>query len=674
MHSLACVHARHRVLAVDDDDLYLCLLEEILATENIDLALASSSRQALARAEAEAVCLVLADVGMPDLDGFELCRQLKTNPKTADTPVVLISGETDREHIDKGLSLGAADYIKKPFDRDEIRLRIRAQLRLHETLVQKVRTQNRLALISDAAKDGILFLDSQGAVAHWNAAATLLFGYPANEALGHDLGELLVAPRERESWYQEFRRFRDTAEASPTGKSVELTALRKSSEEIAVELSLSATEVGGQWFALGIVRDVTERRKNEIELRESRTQLQTVLERVPVGIALVGPDRRIRWANHTALAMIQVSSVKELSEVPCHSVLCACPGPECPVLDRAQPVERVECLLSRRDGSQLPVLKTVHDVKQGEETMLLETFVDMSSHKQLEAEVAHARKLEAVGRLAAGIAHEINTPVQYVSDSINFVREAFDGMLALLPQYRDIASVLEASGTRMDLVTRLRESEEEADVDYVEKNLGSCFDRCFDGIGRITSIVRAMKEFAHPDQREKSPADLNQALTSTLTIARNEYKYVADVDTDLGDLPPVVCHVSALNQVFLNLIVNAAHAIEEVVGKDGSRGTIRIVTRTEGDTVRIEIGDTGVGIPERILHQIYDPFFTTKPVGKGSGQGLAIARSVIVDKHGGTLSCQSEVGHGTTFIIRLPVNSGGNGVSRTADEAGSGVG
>jgi signal transduction histidine kinase len=204
-------------------------------------------------------------------------------------------------------------------------------------------------------------------------------------------------------------------------------------------------------------------------------------------------------------------------------------------------------------------------------------------------------------------------------------------------------------------VAEIRNTEEEIDLAYLDENLPGSFDSCQDGVSRISTIVRAMKEFAHPDQREKAPADLSKALQTTLNIARNEYKYVANVTTELGDLPPVLCHVGDLNQVFLNLIVNAAHAIGDVVGQGGSKGTIRITTVREGDLVRIDIADTGSGIPEAIRHRIFDPFFTTKEVGKGSGQGLAIARSIVVTKHRGSLTFESAVGKGTTFTIRLPI-------------------
>jgi two-component system, NtrC family, sensor kinase len=188
-------------------------------------------------------------------------------------------------------------------------------------------------------------------------------------------------------------------------------------------------------------------------------------------------------------------------------------------------------------------------------------------------------------------------------------------------------------------------------MDEIPKALSQTLD----GVSRVATIVRAMKEFAHPESKEMAAADINKALQSTLTVARNELKYVADVELELGEMPPVVCNVGDLNQVFLNLLVNAAHAIADVVKGTDEKGKIRVRTASEGETALISISDTGSGIPEAIRTKVFDPFFTTKEVGRGTGQGLAIARSVVVERHRGTLTFESEVGKGTTFYIRLPV-------------------
>jgi signal transduction histidine kinase len=182
-------------------------------------------------------------------------------------------------------------------------------------------------------------------------------------------------------------------------------------------------------------------------------------------------------------------------------------------------------------------------------------------------------------------------------------------------------------------------------------------DRAIDGLERVATIVRGMKAFAHPDQKNKAPSDLNHALETTITIARNEYKYLADIETEFGQLPPVTCHIGELNQVFLNILVNAAHAIGDVVRGSEAKGRIRIKTWREGGFALVSIGDSGGGVPESIRHRIFDPFFTTKEVGRGTGQGLAIARSVVVERHKGELRFDTEMGRGTTFTIRLPIDS-----------------
>jgi signal transduction histidine kinase len=199
------------------------------------------------------------------------------------------------------------------------------------------------------------------------------------------------------------------------------------------------------------------------------------------------------------------------------------------------------------------------------------------------------------------------------------------------------------------------EALETANLDYVNRRVPRAFERTLEGVERVTAIVRAMKEFAHPAHGEQSPADLTHAIENALLVARNEYKYFADIETDLAVLPLVNCVLGEVNQVFLNLLVNAAHAVEARVKGTEERGTISIKTGVEGSKVWIAIGDTGCGIPAAIANRVFDPFFTTKPVGKGTGQGLAIARSIVVDKHGGKLSFESEVGRGTTFRIELPI-------------------
>jgi PAS domain S-box-containing protein len=260
---------------------------------------------------------------------------------------------------------------------------------------------------------------------------------------------------------------------------------------------------------------------------------------------------------------------------------------------------------------------------------------------RLALELRMAQKLEAVGRLASGVAHEINTPLQYVSDNVTFLSESVDDLAKVIGAYR----VDRAHGDALAA---------EVEAEFLLTELPKGMQRARDGIQRVTNIVHAMKEFSHPNIDARSSADLNKVLETTLQVARGEYKHIAVVDLNLGPLPLVPSNAGELSQVFLNLLVNAAHAID-ASGKDVSTGRIGIASRHAGADVIITFEDNGCGIKPENLDKIFDPFFTTKEVGKGTGQGLAISRSIVVDRHGGALEVHSIVGTGTRFTIRLPV-------------------
>jgi signal transduction histidine kinase len=286
-------------------------------------------------------------------------------------------------------------------------------------------------------------------------------------------------------------------------------------------------------------------------------------------------------------------------------------------------------------------------------------MLDVTELRRLGRELAAAQKLESVGRLAAGVAHEINTPVQFVTDNTQFMRTAIADVSAVVHAYRELRAAVKSGGDAHAAAQLALDVETSTDFDYIMENIPLAIDGALEGLGRITTIVRSMKEFAHPDQATKTPADLNQAIRSTLVIARNEYKFVAEIDARFGDLPLVECYLGEVNQVVLNLLLNAAHAISDVVKDTGAIGKITVRTLRDGDEVEISIADTGTGIPEKARDYVFDPFFTTKEVGRGTGQGLAIAHSVIVKKHGGSLRFLTECGRGTTFFIRLPIGSTG---------------
>jgi len=284
---------------------------------------------------------------------------------------------------------------------------------------------------------------------------------------------------------------------------------------------------------------------------------------------------------------------------------------------------------------------------------------DITDHKKLEAQLQQSQKMEAIGQLAAGIAHEINTPTQFVGDNTRFFQDSFDDLIDIIKIYKKLIEASKSGSLTDKLIQTAEERIEEFDLDYLEEEIPVAIQHTLKGVGRIAKIVQAMKIFAHPGGEEKEPADINKSIEKTITISRNEWKYVAELITDFDDsLSSVPCFQAELNQVILNLIVNAAHAIAEA-NKDNptQMGKIRISTLREDNWAKIYISDTGSGIPEEIRHKIFDLFFTTKEPGKGTGQGLAISHSVIVEKHKGTITLESREGKGTTFIISLPLVS-----------------
>ena len=282
---------------------------------------------------------------------------------------------------------------------------------------------------------------------------------------------------------------------------------------------------------------------------------------------------------------------------------------------------------------------------------------DITERKQMEMQLTQAGKLESIGQLAAGIAHEINTPVQYVGDNLRFLHDSFNSLGKLLGIYSQLIEALKNGNQTNNIIKEAEKEVQETDLNYLIEEIPKAIKQSQEGVAQVAKIVRLIKDFSHPGGEEKTGVDINRALESTIMVSRNEWKYVAEVETDFdASLPLVPGHPGAMNQVFLNLIINAAHTISDVVKKSpDKKGTIRLTTRNKKNSVEITIADTGTGILKEIRSRIFDPFFTTKDVGKGTGQGLAICHSIIVQKHGGSLSFETEEGSGSAFTVCLPL-------------------
>lgn len=358
---------------------------------------------------------------------------------------------------------------------------------------------------------------------------------------------------------------------------------------------------------------------------------------VPAGEAIGRPllDCGVRWDAVTVA----------------HTLSACAAGDTPPTLD--------DLRYTRPDGREgsLGIALSRYGARDEDPGGILLLGTDTTERHLLTSQLAQAQKLESIGQLAAGIAHEINTPIQYVGDNLRFLQDAWDRLLALLMHLRGALQELRDGTAGVNRALESLEMMESDDTRYVLEEVPMAIADALDGAGRVSEIVRAMRDFSHPALAEKTAIDVNRAIESTITVARNAWKSVADVATDLDpDLPLVPCLPAELNQVIVNVLINAVHAIDDVVdGGRAGKGTITVCTRAIEGWAEIRIEDTGTGISSDIRDRVFDPFFTTKEVGRGTGQGLAIAHSVIVEKHGGTITFDTEPGRGTTFVIRLPI-------------------
>lgn len=515
-------------------------------------------------------------------------------------------------------------------------------------------------LLVEYANDALLVLQGRKVV-YQNPAHIALLGYTTEEF--EQLGLLTaIAPEDRlrvNDYYH--RRLR--GEAVP--EQYEIDLLTRTGRRITAEVKPRVITYRGQPATLVVIRDITARKLAEKVFQEAHQHTVQLLAAIPSILIGLDTHTAITWWNTTAEQMLGLTMSKAMGQpvaacaIPWDSKMIGAGIATCQAT--RQPVRVDDLRFQRPDGSKGFLGITVSpilDTDNGAPHFLL-MGADITSRKLLEAQLVRAQKLESIGQLAAGIAHEINTPTQYVADNTLFLQTACSDLTTLLEQYAAVLQASKAGSVPRCLIEEVEATAAAIDVEYLLAEIPHAIQQSLEGLERVTTIVRAMKDFSHPGKEDKTAIDLNKAIESTITVARNEWKYVANMVTDFApDLPLVPCLPGELNQVVLNLIVNAAHAIADVAGNGEQRkGTITLGTRMEGAEVVIWVSDTGTGIPAEIRDKIFDPFFTTKEVGKGTGQGLAIAHDVVAQKHGGTITFETVEGHGTTFLIRLPVTT-----------------
>lgn len=444
-------------------------------------------------------------------------------------------------------------------------------------------------------------------------------------------------------------------------------ALSKSKEALEDRVREATAELTATNEYLNI--EMKDRERADKSLRESEERLTRILETITEGVYFVNQEGRITFVNAAAekifgmsreeLFRMTYSDFKWKVTKPNGKPLEEDDFPFAIIKKTGKPVHGLEFTYERLDGDRVMVLINAAPLRDSSGAFLGMVAIqsDITEKKALENQLYQAQKLESIGQLAAGVAHEINTPIQYVGDNTKFLQTAFEDIVVLLEKHEQLMAALKSGAVTDEIIKDVETVAKERDMEYLLEEAPKAIEQSLAGVDRVAGIVRAMKEFSHPGAKEKTPTDINKAIKNTIIVAKNEWKYVAEMKTDFDDtLPLTPCLPGDFNQVILNLITNAAYTISEAAdGADTDKGVIEIKTRRNGDNVEIRVSDTGTGIPEDVRRKIFDPFFTTKDVGKGTGQGLAISRSVIADKHGGTITFETEDGKGTTFIVRLPL-------------------
>jgi PAS domain S-box-containing protein len=540
-----------KVLVVDDSRASLKLMTLQISRAGYTVFSAETGEEALEIVQTNLPDLILLDINLPGISGFDVMERLKESPQAAGIPVIMISAATDLECQVKGFAVGVVDFVTKPTMEPLLLARIKLHLELSRTRneleqsnQQLSTSQARYRLIAENTSDVIWSMNPHsGRLNYVSPSVYKLRGYTAEEVLVQTVDETLTRASRELAHQIIAEKLAEIAfgDHSQLFRQAELEQICKDGSTVWVEVSATfiLDAAGLLSEIIGVSRDITARRQADASLRE------------------------------------------------------------------------------------------------------------------LQAQLLQNEKMASIGQLSAGIAHEINNPIGFISSNLNTLGkyiDKFDRYLAtvdeLLRQTGDDEAQQQVAVLRKELK-----------LDYVQRDIHALLEESVEGAERVMKIVQDLKMFSHGNATEMEKADINKCLDSTINIIWNQIKYVAELVRDYSELPWVVCNAQQLNQVFLNLLVNASHAIQ---AKGEQQGTVTVSTWADHKNVFIAVRDTGCGMTEEVQRRIFDPFFTTKEVGKGTGLGLSISYEII-KKHGGELSVQSNKENGSTFTVRLPLYGETNG-------------
>lgn len=667
------------ILIVDDDRHVLEVLATVLQNSGHVCCKAEDVQQAKKALAKQPFDLLLTDLNLPGESGVDLIGYVKQHyPETA---VVIASILDDPLQVKDVLDLGVYGYIVKPFTKNLVlitvenalqRHRLELKEKLHTRLLERevaVRTKSLdeqlhfLQTLIDVVPVPLYYKDAQCVYIGCNQAFADSLNMARKEIIGRMAFDLYPAEVATELHQ------RDLEILKSGGLQVyeRTKRLPNGTFQIAINHKAVFKNIEGKLAGfVGVLLDITDQKRTEQSLRTSEEKIRSIMDNLQIGVIMFNAQLEImeinrqmgRWFPHMKAESSRENISTFLYDYGHFRLEDSFSPTE--LFGQGKSREIIQTYTTAAGERVLRlVISPVHNESQVF-TAAIGFFEDITDKLFMERELNQTQKLESIGQLAAGIAHEINTPAQFIGSNIGFLDDVFLDIKQLIDSVLERMRSCGSDTDAREIATAVQEAVKAIDWLDLREEIPLAISQSQEGIRRINTIVHAMKEFSHPSGKEKAYYDLNKIIQTTIVVASNEWKYNADVVTDFApDLPMVLCLADELGQVFLNMLVNAAHAIENKINdtEHKGKGTITFTTRQDGENVEIRIADTGSGIPAAIRDRIFDPFFTTKGVGKGTGQGLAIARDVITQKHAGTITFSSVPGEGTEFILRLPVGA-----------------
>jgi len=651
---------KSKIAIVEDSPTTSFYIKKILTERGFEVSdIAATGEDALILMAKNQPDLVLMDIVLEGkMDGIETSVKMQS---FTDIPVIYITSSFDEKILMKVKETPHFGYLTKPFKENDLYLAVETALYRYSMEKKVKEKEKKFRSLFENMISGFVYLkilfDSRGVIDDFeilevNSVYEKMMNRKRQSIKGKRLTEVIPEVKKNElSWI-----FTDRVELRSSKTLFKDMYYRRIGKWLSVSIYSPS-----EGFLVLLIDDITKRKKAELALLKANRETELLLSSITSILIEVSSNDRIKHWNRVAEETFGIKS----------DLVMNMPLMECGLSWNWESVYEgiTESIINERPVKMGDIKFTYENGNEGFLDLIVNPIMDrrkklngfllsgddVTQKRNLEMQLNQAQKLESIGLLAAGIAHEINTPMQYINDNTSFLKESFIQISDLIRINRDIICMNHS--IEHEVINEIHKKLEKIDVPYLEEEVPKAIDQTLEGIKRVTSIVKSMKNFAHPGSDTKTIININSAINDTINISRNEWKYFAELITDFDEnLPEVNCYLNEFNQVILNIIVNASHAIEEKYGNSsGEKGKIIITTGVKNGWVDIVIEDTGCGMPESIKTKIFDPFFTTKKAGKGSGQGLAISYDVIVQKHGGQIICDSCLEKGTSFLIRLPV-------------------